>query len=840
MNAHFPRKPMVVAPIVLVAGLLLAGLLATGCIQDQSTRPCTPETCTSADRECGLADDGCGNVLDCGGCSAGYSCSEDGACLLDVDPCVDHCTNGVQDCGETGIDCGGDCGICYCPNEQIGDVTDARQWKATARTFDNPGYEGNPFDLEARATFMHCNTGTEITTRLFYNGNDQWGVHFTGTAAGRWIFEVTSDNPVLGGQVGTILVAENGGVDGFHTQFGTKWGWTGTNRAFVPQLAMIPLRVEHWDDAGAIDQLVQVYLRDHGFNGVHTGMSSAWYDHNGSSVRSVGEIVDDLDGGCPDPDIESFVRLKRVIEKVHDAGGMVHIWQWADSQRRQTPNHLPGGANGPCDRRIQKYIAAYLGPVPGWSMGYGFDVQEYAGEAGLADWHEHMTAEMGSYFHPMGARWGDDPSGIGMYYTGLSIASYQQHRPAYDDYRAGVLTFPDKLQFSEDRFRLRPTCGGYPDKDYTLQMIRRGLWSSTLAGGTANIWGVLAEVPSDCVCESQGFPRPDWIKTWARFWKWRFLRDLEPCDHLVSGGAHCLMNAASTSFVFYVESSATLSVDLTTMVGDQPVVAVNTALPYEEISLPSLSPGQRTFDAPGGTVSDWAVAVGPFVEEPLDPAVPIHPTGLVPDDLVALTPDAQSRVTLTWRPVPEATYRIRYSRLVPGGDLEVMMDWTDATETWFDVAVTMGEDYQWKVQSRSSATGALSVPSMGTFRVREADFCGTERPTVVHDRTTLEAFIRACFANTGDNRAEQNLPVTDCESDFQALMREVRDLLIQTYPTISYTHPSENNHCRHLDAFAILGEDGNRYIIDYVVNSSAGGILLDKLAWQASDANVCE
>lgn len=31
-----------------------------------------------------------------------------------IDPCVDHCTNGIQDanCGETGIDCGGDCGAC--------------------------------------------------------------------------------------------------------------------------------------------------------------------------------------------------------------------------------------------------------------------------------------------------------------------------------------------------------------------------------------------------------------------------------------------------------------------------------------------------------------------------------------------------------------------------------------------------------------------------------------------------------------------------------------------------------------------------------------------------------
>ncbi|MAG93645.1 MAG: hypothetical protein CMJ48_07840, partial [Planctomycetaceae bacterium] len=42
----------------------------------------------------------------------------------------------------------------------------------------------------------------------------------------------------------------------------------------------------------------------------------------------------------------------------------------------------------------------------------------------------------------------------------------------------------------EDRFRIRHS-KTYADKDYTMEMTRRGLWHSTMAGGVANIWGHL-------------------------------------------------------------------------------------------------------------------------------------------------------------------------------------------------------------------------------------------------------------------------------------------------------------------------------------------------------------
>ncbi len=47
--------------------------------------------------------------MSCGGCPSGQQCDAQGNC---VPSCDGHCNNGIQDCGETGIDCGGECVDC--------------------------------------------------------------------------------------------------------------------------------------------------------------------------------------------------------------------------------------------------------------------------------------------------------------------------------------------------------------------------------------------------------------------------------------------------------------------------------------------------------------------------------------------------------------------------------------------------------------------------------------------------------------------------------------------------------------------------------------------------------
>ena len=64
---------------------------------------CVPLTCADAGAECGPIDDGCGNSLDCGGCEgAGVVCSEDSQCI--VASCGGEGKNACGTCGELALD----------------------------------------------------------------------------------------------------------------------------------------------------------------------------------------------------------------------------------------------------------------------------------------------------------------------------------------------------------------------------------------------------------------------------------------------------------------------------------------------------------------------------------------------------------------------------------------------------------------------------------------------------------------------------------------------------------------------------------------------------------------
>jgi hypothetical protein len=74
---------------------------------------CCPATCAQQGIQCGQAGDGCGGLLDCGACPPGLGCSN-GMC----EGCVPKsCAVQGLDCGPAGDGCGGviDCGTCLCP-----------------------------------------------------------------------------------------------------------------------------------------------------------------------------------------------------------------------------------------------------------------------------------------------------------------------------------------------------------------------------------------------------------------------------------------------------------------------------------------------------------------------------------------------------------------------------------------------------------------------------------------------------------------------------------------------------------------------------------------------------
>jgi hypothetical protein len=300
--------------------------------------------------------------------------------------------------------------------------------------------------------------------------------------------------------------------------------------------------------------------------------------------------------------------------------------------RKQTPLGLAGGIIGAVDQRLQRYIAARLGPLPGWTIGYGFDLWEWVQGAQLTTWHESMHSHMG-WSHLLGAR--SSKNKFTQLSEQLDYSGYEQHRPDYETYVETITQRPHKPSFSEDRFRIG---NNHPYKDYDMTMIRRGLYHSTMAGGVANIWGNL--VGSTHEEGSAPYPNPEWIKTYSTFFEHRFSIDLQRCNDLTNGV--CLQRPTNSHYIFYRENTDTIRMNLSALVGTQPAIAVDAKKAYVEIPLDAFKSGDQTWTAP--YVSDWVIAIGDF-EIGADPSPEETPTAtptVTPESTPTATPQSTS------------------------------------------------------------------------------------------------------------------------------------------------------------------------------------------------------
>lgn len=461
-------------------------------------------------------------------------------------------------------------------------------------------HQGNPYDVVATATFTHDSSGERRTTGMYYDGGDTWAFRFTATRPGRWTFSTSSPDPDLDGHRGSVSIEPNPKSYGFVTHVGNKWarpaGATGELEAFVPQFVMYESPDRFHNRPDRIDAHIRTALVEHGFTGFHVHVGTRWFDLRKTSST-------DVESDDPNPDPRTFEALELLITKTHAAGGVVHLWAWGDDQRHDTPTRW--GINGKVDRRLQRYIAARLGPLPGWTMGYGFDLWEWVEGEQLAQWHRHLHEHFG-WPHMLGARAGKNS--LDQLTEALDYSSYEQHRPDYDTYVKTIERRPGKPSFSEDRFRVRKS--PYPEKDYDMERTRRGLWQSALAGGVANIWG---HMPPERPDGSDGgpwitYPQPHMIRTYSEFFRGRFLADMARDNTLTDGV--CLHDRVGSHFLFYKEDATSIRLDLSKMQGRQRAVAVDARRPYREIELGMLNPQAQTWKAP--YASDWAIAVGPF------------------------------------------------------------------------------------------------------------------------------------------------------------------------------------------------------------------------------------
>ncbi len=519
---------------------------------------------------------------------AGCDSAEDGP-----RPGDDDTTDAIQD--DDTDDPGDDDTVSDADADVVGTV-----WSPTLEwSFPNPSWEGSPFDLVATVHFEHDDSDETHTTEMFYAGDDAWNVRFTGTRVGMWRWTSASDDPDLDGLAGTIWMHDNPGADGFVEGRGHVWVWGGSERAFVPQLVMLPGPHYGYGDWDQVDDWVQTFIVEHGFTGFHVPVFCRWSDLEHDTCDDV---------ASPDPDGRTFEALEILIRATHAAGGMVHLWMWGDEQHDMAP--ADWGQQGVEVQVIQRYIAARLGPLPGWTLGYGFDLDEWVTEDDLASWHATMHGLLG-WPHLLGGRSAGPNQGTDhadeQLHEGLDYAGYEHHQPDYEVYAAAIDARPDRPAFSEDRFRVRDT----HDKDYTEEMTRRGLYHSTMAGGVANIWGYLladGEGGDPDAGLSAHYPHPEWIHTSTTFFTGRFRADLVRCNELTDAVA--LRTPDHSGYLVYAEETDAVWLDLSAMTPQMPAVAVDTLLPYAEVDIGPLSTGTQTWIAPYR--SDWALAIGTF------------------------------------------------------------------------------------------------------------------------------------------------------------------------------------------------------------------------------------
>jgi hypothetical protein len=435
---------------------------------------------------------------------------------------------------------------------------------------------------------------------MFYDGGDTWKFRFTGTRTGTWTFTTSSDDPELDGFSGTVDVTDNTSseIRGFLTTQGNKFG-------------------RQVDGTGTLDPVVWTVYNDEGettFTGTPDfKLMSGWTENN---IRSYAQraktlgmnhifltlynqvFVEDALGydehDKSNPGLPEFQTIENVIHWARDEGVSVHFWMWGDeSSRKWTPIGLQGGINGTVDQRIQRYIAARLGPIPGWTMSYGFDLKEWVSNAELETWASNMHDHLG-WSHMLMAR----KRNVNL--TNTDVKSDGKLGP--DTYSDAISKLePDKPYVEEERFLFNRTFsfGGESqtyDMDFTMDLI----WRLGMAEGSGAIWG-----------SSSGgtqYPNPEWLKTFGTFFG-NYLRfDMSAAEGLSDGIG--MKGASNEHYVFFKRGASSLRVDLSEMDGSQPVVAVDTRAPYQEVDLGTLNATNQTISLPHS--SDWAIAIGNF------------------------------------------------------------------------------------------------------------------------------------------------------------------------------------------------------------------------------------
>ena len=552
----------------------------------------------------------------------------------------------------------------------LGEKT-CKMWDVLEWGIENPGWAvSNPYDLVAQVVFTH-ESGQTRKTEMFYAGNGVWKFRFCASRMGRWSFrthcegaEGTHNDADLHNHVGQITVnpQTDETIKGFLTHKGNKFAIMDRDetdlKPYVYQVYMNQQDYEQqynhasriWDDPKNRKDLVMDYwnnTEENGFRIYFVAIFYSWFK-KGALDRS---MVRASDLAAPDPDV--FDALEYTVQYAHQRGGRTHIWAWGDQDRKQTPNFLPGGVLGDAHTRLMRYIAARLGPMPGWSMNFGFDTLELPKpEPMTSEWARYLNDRMG-WSHLLCARgWNDPAFGINSYagFSGSYELTTTRHGPSgYVEIRDDVASDASRPHLYEERHTYNrfkyvdpTTCrepGDGPDQygmgdGYACWPLRlsveeqsrldedgsrRLIWREQMAGGMGGFFGhfsvrfnAFGPFSEDCGCGYHPASLKRAFRCFRDFWaRDRFLFDMAPDRERVRNGTgYCLRTGDCRRFVFFVENQSTVDLDLHGMPSDQKVVVVDAKREYHEMDRGRIAAGRHTLDF--GYSSDWAIAIGDF------------------------------------------------------------------------------------------------------------------------------------------------------------------------------------------------------------------------------------
>ncbi|MEX2671407.1 MAG: hypothetical protein WD294_04770, partial [Phycisphaeraceae bacterium] len=228
------------------------------------------------------------------------------------------------------------------------------------------------WDVEGSCVWTHEDGATQRTSLVWYSGEgDAYVFRFGASLPGRWSGTTSSPVEALDGldlavEVGPSSNPARTGWSGQIPDEPKAWarqaGPEGELARRTPILIMMPDVDQFHDDHDSMRAFVAEFHETHGFNGGHIStIGRSWFE-----VGSSGGLGD----APPTPDVRTFEALEAAASAWSERGGWLHIWMWGKNDGDFA--NLPGGYNGEQGRRLNRYLVARLGPVPGWSMGIGW------------------------------------------------------------------------------------------------------------------------------------------------------------------------------------------------------------------------------------------------------------------------------------------------------------------------------------------------------------------------------------------------------------------------------------------------------------------------------------